>query len=273
MDTETITLTFCDSGENHVGMKMLGERCAAGEGFELEDLLRAKANFEALGKEVELHDLGMEGVEESAHVLVIRGGVECFGDMEKMKEELVGFEWDAKYYDTRRKKVLNKHARTNVCFDFEGCDPNYENKQGRVIAWEDVPQIDRIRVGLKFMLGNKGDGLVCEGNRYYSQKCGIGFHGDSERRKAIGVRFGETMCMQWCWHINSLAVGEKFEFEFNDGDMYIMSEKAVGSDWKRRKIYTLRHAAGAEKYLKERRVKKVVVKKVKKEVVEEVVED
>lgn len=31
--------------------------------------------------------------------------------------------------------------------------------------------------------------------------------------------------------------------------MYIMSEKAVGYDWKKRKIPTLRHAAGADKYL------------------------
>ena len=121
---ETITLTFCDSGENHVGMKMLGEKVNEGEGFDLEDLLRAKVNFEALGKEAELYDLGMEGVEDSAHVLVIRGGVECFGDVTKMREEMVGFEWDAKYWDTRRKKVLNKHARTNVCFDVEECEPD-----------------------------------------------------------------------------------------------------------------------------------------------------
>jgi len=33
-----------------------------------------------------------------------------------------------------------------------------------------------------------------------------------------------------------------------DGDMYIMSEKASGFDWKKRSIYTLRHAAG-EKYV------------------------
>lgn len=26
--------------------------------------------------------------------------------------------------------------------------------------------------------------------------------------------------------------------------MYVMSEKAVGTDWKRSSIYTLRHAAG-----------------------------
>lgn len=35
----------------------------------------------------------------------------------------------------------------------------------------------------------------------------------------------------------------------NDGDIYVMSDKAVGYDWKKKTINTLRHAAGAEKYL------------------------
>jgi hypothetical protein len=35
----------------------------------------------------------------------------------------------------------------------------------------------------------------------------------------------------------------------NDGDMYIMSDKAVGNDWKRSAIPTLRHCAGAKEYL------------------------
>jgi hypothetical protein len=34
----------------------------------------------------------------------------------------------------------------------------------------------------------------------------------------------------------------------NHGDLYVMSEKAVGQDWKRKVIPTLRHAAGAKKY-------------------------
>jgi hypothetical protein len=32
--------------------------------------------------------------------------------------------------------------------------------------------------------------------------------------------------------------------KLNDGDMYIMSEKAVGTDWKKKNICTLRHSAG-----------------------------
>ncbi|SPN79689.1 2OG-Fe(II) oxygenase, partial [Brazilian cedratvirus IHUMI] len=35
---------------------------------------------------------------------------------------------------------------------------------------------------------------------YYDvNKCYIGFHGDSERRKVIGLRLGETMPLYFAW--------------------------------------------------------------------------
>ena len=61
------------------------------------------------------------------------------------------------------------------------------------------------------------------------------------------------MKMQWCWHFRHSAVGEKLEVTFVDGDMYIMEEKAVGTDWRKSSLFTLRHAAGAPKYLQEKR--------------------
>ena len=265
----TTSLTFCDSGENHTGMKMLGEIADEGDGFDVGDLMRARANFEALGCECEmvdfsgmLRDLVEVDIPEwsAGAVLIIRGGAKVFGDVEEMKKEMGSFEWDKKYWCSRRKKVLNKHARANVCFDVEMCEADYENGQGTIVGWDAVPETAKIRAGLKFMLGKKGTDLVCEGNQYFSEKCGIGFHGDAERRKVVAVRLGEDMKMQWCWYFRHSAVGEKFEVTFSDGDMYIMEEKAVGNDWKKSSIFTLRHAAGAEKYLKEKRKEEVVEK-------------
>ena len=34
----------------------------------------------------------------------------------------------------------------------------------------------------------------------------------------------------------------------NHGDLYVMSEKAVGTDWLLKNTLTLRHAAGSRKY-------------------------
>jgi hypothetical protein len=38
--------------------------------------------------------------------------------------------------------------------------------------------------------------------------------------------------------------------ELAHGDMYAMSEKAVGFDWKKKKIFTLRHATGCDRFTK-----------------------
>ena len=46
----------------------------------------------------------------------------------------VGFDWDRKYWCNRRKRVLNKHARANVCFGSTSCEPDYENKKGRMVT-------------------------------------------------------------------------------------------------------------------------------------------
>lgn len=256
MMTETITLTFCESGENHVGMEMLGERVGVGEGFQLEDLLQSKGRFEELGLKTELYSLSelVEEETEASYVLVIREAVsKLVLDKEELWKELTSFEWDSKYYCTRRKRVLNKHARVNVCFGDRGQEPDYENKKGRIVSYGDLPQLNTLKINIGRGVKDKGENMVCEGNRYLAPKCGIGFHGDSERRRVIGVRLGRSMPIHWCWYKNSRAMGRKLELMLNDGDIYIMSEKAVGTDWKKKKIPTLRHAAGADKYLIEKR--------------------
>ena len=43
-------------------------------------------------------------------------------------------------------------------------------------------------------------------------------------------------------------VGKELKLMLNHSDLYVMSEKATGFDWHKRNIYTLRHAAGADKY-------------------------
>lgn len=251
---ETITLTFCESGENHVGMEILGEKAPLGKGFDLEDLEGVQSIFEDQGFKTELYPLSylveLEEVEE-AYVLVIRQGVNYFlTEPEEFLQELIGFEWDRKYWDHRRQRVLNKHARSNVCFGSISSEPDYENKKGRVVGYREVPQLNKIKESLSDLLGEKGDNLVCEGNRYFNlEKCGIGFHGDSERRRVIGIRVGQPMNIKWSWFYQSKSQGIPLELTLNDGDIYFMCEKAVGTDWKKRNIYTLRHAAGCSKYL------------------------
>lgn len=237
----TISLTFGDAGENHNGMEMLGNLGEEGTGFTCDELRRLEATLD----NAEYHSLG-----ENAAVLIIRK----FIDSEQhnlLFSELLKLEWDKKYFCTRRQKVLNKHARSNIMIlDGVEQEPDYENAKGRIVQTESLPILGSIKKRLAETIGPKGENLICEGNRYEdNKKNGIGFHGDSERRKVIALRLGSSMNMHWQWFHHSKPIGDRMIFTINGGDMYIMSEKAVGNDWKRRSIPTLRHAAGADKYI------------------------
>ena len=172
-----------------------------------------------------------------------------------LTKEMESFKWDDKYWDKRRKKVLNKHARENVCFDDYSSEPNYEEKKGRIVGWNDVPTLNKIRKNIEIIAGKKGMNLKCEGNKYKNdigkdkKNGGIGWHGDAERRKVWALRLGEKMVLKYNWWHKSKPIGDLFEVELNSGDGYIMSEKAVGYDWLKKKIYTLRHSAGSTKYV------------------------
>ena len=262
LKNEVITLTFGDAGENHVGMEMIGEKKNIGEGFNLLDLQTIQKKFEDknyiceffhlndLYKNVNKEHMDNENIED-AYLLVIRNGMNYFlKNTDNLIKEMNYFEWDKKYYDTRRKKVLNKHARSNVCFNIIGNKPDYENKKGTVISYDNVKYLNSIRQKMVKIFGNKSENMICEGNRYFDLKnCGIGWHGDSERRKVIGMRLGETMPLCFNWFYQSKSIGNILQIELNNTDIYVMSEKTTGNDWKYRSKYTLRHSAGSKKYL------------------------
>jgi hypothetical protein len=59
-----------------------------------------------------------------------------------------------------------------------------------------------------------------QGNHYYDTACcGIGFHGDSERRKVVAVRLGAAFPLQFQWFLRSAPVGKRVNVELQHGDM------------------------------------------------------
>lgn len=258
---ETISLTFGDWGENHVGMEKVGELVNEGGGFSIDDLTHYKSILEGIGCECTIYNLKDNLISVDHHtlttiddtyVLVVRDGLKNIleinnSSLNDLYSEMNSFEWDRKYFDTRRQKVLNKHARANVCFGDESVEPDYENKKGRVVGYDSVQSLRFVKENLYTMLGEKCDNLICEGNRYFDlKKCGIGYHEDAERRKVVAFRLGESMNLHFNWFYNSISQGETLKLRLNNGDMYMMSEKAVGNDWKKRSLYTLRHSAGRD---------------------------
>lgn len=242
---ETITLTFGDCGENHVGMQKIGKN--AEKGISVTRLKELQTEFEDKKWACEFIDLSCEGnhTHEDAGILVVKGGIDCFGiDSRELFEEQKNLDWDKKCYMYGR--VVNKHARHNLCFGENSQEPDYEQKKGRIVSFSDLPMTGNLHAKLVDMIGHP---LIGEGNRYYDvRKTGIGFHGDTERKIVIGCRLGADFPLCFQWYENGKPFGETCIITLSHGDIYIMSEKAVGFDWKRKKIPTLRHSAGCAKF-------------------------
>ena len=255
MNNLAVCITAGEQSENHVGMKINGKGLSPA-GFTIEELNDFKTLLQEKNIESEYYRLDntLEDKEnlESAALLIIRNGVNFLTNdfASNMLEEQLAFEWDKKYWDRRRNRVLNNIARYNVCYGDKAQQPDYENKKGTIISYENVPILNNWRKSLGILFGEKAKNLEVEGNLYYNtKKCGIGFHGDSERKKVIACSLGTSRPIHWQWYFKSKPIGDRIKFILNSGDMYIMSEKTSGFDWKKRNIKTLRHAAG-EKYTK-----------------------
>lgn len=250
-----ITITFGDQAENHKGMQIIGK--PADKGFDIVDLELAKQKFELEGALTHLIDLKLlldvdsRDKAKEAKVLVVKNGVDILlantkSNKQDLFDELTGLDWDKKAFMYGR--VVNKHARYNLCFDDVPQEPDYEQGKGRIIGWGSVPILKKIKKSLgKFIVG--ADELAGEGNYYWDvSKTGISMHIDYERKKVIGVRVGNSMPLFFQWFLNSKPVGTKFSIDLDGGDLYVMSEVAKGITWNKKDVYTLRHAAGCKKY-------------------------
>jgi alkylated DNA repair dioxygenase AlkB len=239
-------------------MQKIGAK--ADSGFTADDLKRASSYLDSLCVPNTLVDL-LEDYDDilpkdargPASVLVVHGGVsEMLGDWASLED--FGAEQHALPADKKalmRGKVVNKVARWNLCFDDTKQEPDYENGKGRVVAFDDVPITSMVRELLPDWFGPKAASLKAEGNYYYdADRCYIGFHGDSERKRVIGVRIGCPLPLFFQWHHKSRPMGDVLEIPLEGGDIYVMSDRAVGHDWRCSSKYTLRHAAGSKKALR-----------------------
>lgn len=257
--SEAITITFGDQAENNVGMQKIGN--VAQSGYTLEQMSMMADLLRPLGAICTIYHLS-DNISptfnaEPAYLLIIERGVNYMlpsynGDL-STAAKLYNEQWVLPR-DTKALmygKVVNKHARYNLCFADFSQEPDYNNGKGRVVDFKFLPLLQKLRINIELLLGEKAGSLVAEGNYYYdTNTCGIGFHGDSERHKVVGVRLGNSAAipLHFQWFYQGSPVGKRAVFTLNHGDIYVMSEKTVGTDWKSKNKFTLRHAAGAHKY-------------------------
>lgn len=242
-----LTHTFSDSVENHTGMKITGKR--ADVGFSEEELKHIAENCNQSG--ISLVEMACNG--ERANVLVWKGGVEAMmgkDGPDKLLQESLGKSFDATYLDMRRNRVLNKHGRQNNCYADQAESPDIAHGRGTVHSFANAPMMAGMRDQLPKYLGRKAANLFAESNKYTdisNKLVGIGFHGDTERRLVIGVRLGPAsvdMPLRFQWYQKAKPISDEIVVPLAHGDIYVMSDKAVGFDWRCSSKTTLRHGAG-----------------------------
>ena len=70
------------------------------------------------------------------------------------KKELSSYEWDRKYYDTRRKKVLNKLERMFVMVK-KGRKADFQNKKGTIIGFDKSPLVENLLRVVEILMKDK----------------------------------------------------------------------------------------------------------------------
>ena len=251
-----ITITFSGCVENAYGMKQHGDK--HDEGMSYKEMKFAEKELRDKGIEVEMIDLvagsgikkeECEGELEGAWVLIARKLAQrvCVEGGKEVGKEVGGMKFDEK--KLLRGRVVNSKARRNNCITDKEIEADIKNGQGTVLSFANLPALTEIR---QFIGGlaetDKFDNLYAEGNWYYESKnCYIGYHGDVERNNVCAVRFGDSLGLSFCWFRKSKPFGRVMNVMLNEGDFYMMSRKAVGTDWRKRNKNTLRHCVNRNK--------------------------
>tara|TARA_X000000950_G_scaffold259929_1_gene328805 strand:- start:69 stop:956 length:888 start_codon:yes stop_codon:yes gene_type:complete len=266
-------ITFGESAILHIGGKEYGNG-RRDVGFTVQELWEISDNINrnypmCSAKVISISSVlpnHLQTDETNAAVLVIRNGaglIQCDQDKDnnysfsadKLLAEQQTIEYDNKYFDTRRQKTLNKRARYNIVFsaDKDGDIKHSDDyRQCSVKSFMSMPYLSKFRDTLPKAFGQeKASNLEAEGNYYYEDKSGIGFHGDSERKTVICLSLGKPSILRYQWRLpnSSEHTFTPVDINIGHGDVYLMSEKATGYDWRMRSKVRVVHAAGATKYI------------------------
>ena len=256
------TVTFGSRAENHAGMKVEGEGEWPVHCVSAAEIRRIAADLRLAGIESDVVDLRRLSPDPSslpeALVLVVPGGAEALvGAPESARllfDELETMPRDSTFLSYG--KVKNKHVRHNLTIGNRNQEPDIANGVGTIVRFDDHKNHQRLRLMLAALLKVNPEHVLGEVNAYHnSNECGIGFHGDVERGDpenehrgfTAGVRLGagaNGMPLNFVGYFQSDCITPIGELILNDGDLYIMDEKAMGGDFKMASKKTYRHSAG-----------------------------
>ena len=258
-DGMSLSLTFAETGESGPSLPKYGRPHHAAEGLTLADLKQANKAFATAGYESRFIDLREEAFghlqglaaadmppsDLQPHVLVVKDGLaHLLRDSPFSRTYLTSVLLQERPDDKsigNEGQVNTKRARWNIGIGDAAVAPSsaVEEAKGQVRSkimsmheapW-DVFEVLRRNLGGLFDAG-KWEDLVAEANIYYNvQLCGIGFHGDTERRVVICARLMSDSPMKFAWFKDNKPVGDVVSVKVDSGDLYFMEDFAVGSEW------------------------------------------
>jgi hypothetical protein len=250
---DTITLTIGEVAVTGTRMYQLGTKQS---GLTNRNIIKIKNRFESLGSECKIINIAKKVTgHKPVYVLVVKSGVNTLLKDTIYTSDHLYLEQKTLTPDTKKimwGSIKNCHARYNLIFGKTHSDQDLVNKKcGTVIAFNEVPLFKYIKERISELIKTKYY-LYAEGNYYYNKNCGISYHGDAERNIVIGIRLGRTIPLYYRWYKYGKKTNKVSKVKVNHGDIYFMSERAVGGNWKKGKTikWTVRHAAGANKYIK-----------------------
>lgn len=254
------SMVFCDCAFSQPGGHSKTNGVMAQEGFSANQLRRMCASLNAIGVCARIVDLRADAESKGASastlarmdeavVLVIHDGANALTNDPQMANKMLR-EHQGLAYDTKTlmyNKVREARSRRNLYFADEARPSDMANGQNTVVAWSSVPANVQCLRALTERLGTTEVNTAVANYYPDPRKCGIGWHGDAERRQTIMVRLGagsNTRPIHFMWCEDAKRIVSPVTIDLQHGDVLVPCAKAVGTDYKRKSVPTVRHATG-----------------------------
>jgi len=255
------SMVYCDCAFSQPGGHSVPVGKMAEEGFSAQYLRSACALLQQDGIDATIVDLVAEAVDKGTTsewlcdlqgdtvVLVIRNGANALTNDPQMADKMLA-EHQGLEYDTTtflRKKVCVARSRRNLHFADKGRPVDMANGQNTVVPWSSVPANAECHRVLTELLGTT-DVKSAVANYYPDPaNCGIGWHGDAERRQTIMVRLGagsDVRPIYFLWCERGEGIAAPIAINLRHGDVMVPCAKAVGTDYRTQVRPTVRHGTG-----------------------------
>lgn len=151
-------------------------------------------------------------------------------------QTLLSIDWDKKVL--LRNKVVNRVGKYVISINNEAQEPNYEQGQYRVVSYNELEDLKVVKNNLEKIAKHH---LLCRGDYNYNhEKLKLKYQG-GKVNNMMCIHLGDPIQLSYKWFFSNKPVSESTGFTLNHGDLYIMSEKATGHDYKLKKNPILKH--------------------------------